>query len=100
MNYQHPANYFKSNDVLTAPPAKITLMLFDGALRFINSAKESFSLDDSNIQKNQIINDNINKAHNILIELQTVLDLEAGGQFAKTMHGLYSYMQKCLMKAN
>ena len=100
MNYQQLAKQFHANNILTAPPGKVTLMLFDGALRFIEEAKKGFDLDESQLRRNEIIHNNITRARDILIELQTSLNLKDGGTFAETMYGLYNYMLERLLEAN
>ena len=70
-------------------------MLYDGAVRFLKQAKEGFA--EKNIEK---IHNNIIKVQNILIEFETSLDMENGGDFAKNLFGLYEFMSQQLSIAN
>ena len=47
-----------------------------------------------------MINEHIMKAQAILAELQDGLNLEAGGDFARTLHRLYDYHNRRLLEAN
>ncbi len=83
----------------TASPGKIILMLFDGALKFIATAKVGFGEADARI-RNETINNNVVKARNIVLELQASLDRSVGGEFAQKMFELYDYMYAKLNEAN
>ena len=48
----------------------------------------------------EVINQQLLKAQAILAELQNGLNLEAGGEFAQTMHRLYDYHNRRLLEAN
>ena len=74
----------------TATPGQLVLMLFDGALRFLDKALVGFDLDDP-LDSNLAINNNILKAQEILRELNMSLNMEKGGEFAATMRRLYIY---------
>lgn len=88
-------NKYKQTQIETAPKEQILLMLYDGAVRFLNQAKAGFAEND--IEK---IHNNIIKTQNILTEFQSTLDMENGGEFAKNLYGLYEYLNKRLMEAN
>lgn len=83
----------------TANPGQLVLMLFDGAIKFLERARLGFQYDDP-LMFNQTINDNIIRAQEIIAELNASLNMEAGGEFAKTMRRLYEYMDWRLMEAN
>ena len=93
------AKSYQSASVETSSPGKVILMLFDGALRFMEAAQKGFDEEDI-VKRNEAIHNNLTKAQNIILELQTSLDLEKGGDFAKTMYGLYGYMHQELSQAN
>lgn len=93
------AKSYQSVAVTTATPGHLVLMLFDGALRFLTTALHGFH-KESIAERNEQIHNNLIKAQNILMELQASLDLRVGGEFAKTMYGLYGFMLDQLQKAN
>ena len=83
----------------TATPGQLVLMLFDGALRFLDKALVGFDLDDP-LDSNLAINNNILKAQEILRELNMSLNMEQGGEFANTMRRLYNYYDLQLSQSN
>jgi len=83
----------------TATPGQLVLMLFDGALRFLDKALVGFDLDDP-LDSNLAINNNILKAQEILRELNMSLNMEKGGEFATTMRRLYNYYDSQLSQSN
>ncbi len=94
------ARAYQTQSVLTASPGQLVLMLYDGSLKFIALAKEGFNLPDSTPRRNELINANLQKAQNILIELQSNLDRDAGGDLAVTLDRLYDYYNRRLFEAN
>jgi len=83
----------------TATPGQLVLMLFDGALLFLDKALVGFDLDDP-LDSNLAINNNILKAQEILRELNMSLNMEKGGEFATTMRRLYNYYDLQLSQSN
>jgi len=99
---RHPANPWQSYRQVatkTATPGQLVLMLFDGALRFLDRALVGFDLDDP-LDSNLAINNNILKAQEIIRELNMSLNLEQGGEFALTMRRLYTYYDLQLSQSN
>jgi flagellar secretion chaperone FliS len=94
------ARTYRTNAVLTASPGQLVLMLYDGALRAIALAREEFNTPADNPRRIETINQQLLKAQAILTELQNGLNLEAGGEFAHTMHRLYDYHNRRLLEAN
>jgi flagellar protein FliS len=91
---------YRANAVLTASPGQLVLMLFDGALKSMAIARESFNQPEEDPRRIEVINHQLQKAQNILHELQSGLNLEQGGDFAKTMYRLYDYHTRRLFEAN
>ena len=73
-------------------PAKLILMMYEGALRFA-----SFAIKEKNIEKKVKF---INKTSDIFLELIRILDFEKGGDVAYYLNGLYAYQLELLAKAN
>ena len=97
-----PANPWKSYRQIatqTAPPGQLVLMLFDGALRSLDQALLGFSSADIG-ERNAIIHNNVQRALNIIHELNNSLDLEAGGELADTLRNLYTYFDRRLNESN
>ena len=90
-----PAAYAQYNNskVLTASPAELTLMLYDGAIKFCNIAELS-------IEKNDIprAHENIRKVQNIIGYLHSTLDMKY--EVSKDYDRIYTYLQQRLAQAN
>lgn len=91
---------YRSNAVLTASPGQLVLMLYDGALKAMAIATEAFARPEEDTGRIQIINHQLQKAQNIIAELQNGLNLDAGGEFAQTLYRLYDYHNRRLFEAN
>jgi flagellar secretion chaperone FliS len=94
------ARTYRANSILTATPGQLVLMLYDGALKSIGMAREAFGTPTDSPRRIETINTQLLKAQAILTELQNGLNLEAGGEFARTMHRLYDYHNRRLLEAN
>lgn len=87
------AQTYLNNTIKTASPAKLTLMLYDGAIKFSNIAKEA--LNDNDIEK---ANTNIIKAEKIIVELMSSLDKRY--EVAQDFNRVYDYIYRMLVEAN
>jgi flagellar secretion chaperone FliS len=93
MAVNNPYQQYQNNSVNTASPGELTLMLYNGCLKFINLAKKA--MEDKNIE---VKNTNIQKAQNIVSELMVTLNMDA--EVSKNMLSLYDYLNRRLMEAN
>lgn len=95
------ARTYRANAVLTASPGQLVLMMYDGALKALALAREALQRQgDDAPRRIELINHQLLKAQNIICELQSGLNLQAGGEFASTMDRLYSYHNRRLFEAN
>jgi flagellar protein FliS len=94
------ARVYRENSILTASPGQLILMLFDGAARSMAIAHAAFERPKSDLRRIEIINRELIKAQAIFSELRGSLNHEVGGEFAKTMDGLYRYYNRRLLEAN
>ena len=83
----------------TAPPGQLVLMLYAGAAKFLERALTGFDIDDP-AEANETINNNIIRAQEIIFELNVTLNMNEGGELAKTLRSLYDYMDRRLTEAN
>ena len=90
---------YQSGAVFTASPAQLVLMLFDGAVKFLNLANEGFNRQDP-LDFNLTVHQNIQKSQAIIRELKACLDPEKGPEFADKMTALYNYFDRRLQEAN
>ncbi|WP_017756422.1 flagellar export chaperone FliS [Calidifontibacillus oryziterrae] len=93
MAMRNPYQTYKQNSVETASPGELTLMLFNGCLKFIKQAKQD--IDNQNIEGKHT---NIIKAENIIHELMVTLNMDI--PVAKDMLKMYDYMNRRLVEAN
>ncbi len=102
MNIQRHVNAYKAAAVTTATPTALLLMLYDGAIKFLNIADKAFDATDP-LEYNQTIHNNIVKAQAILRELRSALMPHDGAeltQLASTLLSLYDYFDRRLQEAN
>lgn len=81
--------------ILTAPPEKLQLMLYEGAIRFANQAKDRM-LDKKLDQSCELLI----KAQNIVMELICGLRPDLNGDLCGRMAAVYSFIYRKLVEAN
>lgn len=90
---RNAADIYRQNSVQTASPAMLTLMLYDGAVKFCNQALESM-----NHGRHEQTNEYIKKAQNIIVEFRSTLDFKY--PVAKDFDVVYDYIYRRLVEAN
>ncbi|MFP7479058.1 flagellar export chaperone FliS [Terribacillus saccharophilus] len=88
-NYQA----YQQNSVQTASPGELTLMLYNGCIKFIKFAQQAIEKKDIESK-----NTNIQKAQNIVRELMITLDPEV--PISKEIMPLYDFINQQLLQAN
>lgn len=93
--YNKYIKQYQTSNITTASQEKLMIMLFDGAIQFLQKAKIA-------IEENDLVarSENITSARNILRELMRTIDLENGNDVAKRLFRLYNRMASDLIKAN
>lgn len=86
-------NAYKQNSVSTASPGELTLMLYNGCIKFIGKAK--VAINEKSISER---NFNIQRAQAIVGELMSTLNMDI--PISKEMLPLYEYMNRLLIQAN
>ena len=84
---------YNNNKVLTASPAELTLMLYEGAIKFCNVAETAIEQED------------IQKAHTNIIKVQHIIDylrqtLDMKYPVAQDFERIYVYLSERLVTAN
>lgn len=97
MNANDRAQAYKETQIKTANQIHLIVMLYDGAIRHLNLALDSFT---EGHRRYDAINNHIIAAQDILSELTASLDFEKGGQLAKNLFSLYGFMNRQLLEAN
>lgn len=86
---------YQKGAVNGASPLQLVIMLYDGAIRFMEAGKYGIEHKDLELQ-----NQNLQKAQRIVMELMSCLDMDKGGEIAKNLLALYSYVLNELVEAN
>jgi flagellar protein FliS len=86
-------NQYKSNSVYTATPEELTLMLYNGIVKFIMQAQAGIDARDITKAHTGII-----KAQNIVLHLQKTLDMKY--ELSDGLSQMYEYMYRRLLEAN
>lgn len=94
---QSSVQAYRQTSVKTASQGKIIVMLYDEALRQIDSAIHL--LDGKSKQLDQV-NNAIVKAQDVVTELMVSLDMENGGEIAQNLFRLYLFFNQQLMEGN
>ncbi len=84
---------YANSKVATATPAELTLMLYDGAIKFCNIA--IMALEEKDLEK---AHNNIIKVENIISEFQITLNHKY--PVAKDFDAVYKYLKERLVEAN
>lgn len=99
MRAANPWKSYRETATLTAPPGQIVLMLYEGAIRALERALPGFSNPDPG-EANMIIHNNLQRAQDIIRELNDALNMEQGGEFAANMRRLYNYLERRIWESN
>ncbi len=97
MSANDPVQTYKEIQIKTANQIKLIVMLYDGTIRHINLALDSFA---DKHRKFDRINSHLVAAQDIISELMASLDFEKGGAVAKNLFSIYTYMNHQLMDGN
>ena len=90
---KNPYAQYNNSKILTASPAELTLMLYDGAIKFCNIAV--MGIEQKDIQK---AHTNIVKAEKIIEHLRITLDMKY--PVAQDFERIYEYLDRRLVMAN
>lgn len=90
---QNKMSAYQRNAILTASPAELTLMLYEGAIKFCNIAK--MAIEKGDVQK---AHDNIKRAEDIITEFRVTLDRKY--PVWEDFERVYDYIYRKLVDAN
>lgn len=89
----NPYEQYKQQSILTASPADLTLMLYNGCIKFINQAKLHIENKDIKNAHNSII-----RAQDIIKEFMQTLDMNY--KISERLILIYDYLYRRLVDAN
>jgi flagellar secretion chaperone FliS len=84
---------YQNNSVQTASPGELTLMLYNGCLKFIGLARTAIEMKNTE-EKNK----NLLKAQKIIQELMVTLNMDL--EVSKSLMQMYDYINRRLIEAN
>ena len=93
MTNRNPYAAYNNSKIMTASPAELTLMLYDGAIKFCNIALGA--IESGDVAK---AHTNIVKAENIITECRSTLDFKY--PVAQDFERVYDYIYRRLVEAN
>lgn len=92
-NAARTAETYKQQQIMTATPEGLTLMLFNGALKFLAE-----SIDATKKKEYERANVTCIKAQNIISEFRVTLKMEY--DVSRGLMALYNYIHECLVEGN
>lgn len=96
MNTLNPyLKQYKKNQVETATPEQILILLYDGAIQYLNKAK--FAIEENDPYE---CSNNLFSCQKIVLEFMNTLNMEVGGDLAQNLYNLYGYMLQALIDLN
>lgn len=95
MNQTAAANPYLRNQVLSAKPEELRLMLFDGAIRFLNVGRKGLETKDYDVSYT-----NISKAQKIVLELSNSLNRDVMPEVTEKLSALYTFIYRLLIDAS
>lgn len=96
MNSVNPyLKQYQKNQIETASPGQVLIMLYDGAIQFLIKAQAA--LEEKKYEKfyNSIVS-----CQRIILEFMDTLDMELGGELATNLYKLYEYLYNALDTVN
>jgi flagellar secretion chaperone FliS len=94
MDYAGANRAYTESSILTAPPERLVVMLYDGAHRFLFQAAHAMRSGDI-----AAMNNRMQRAEAILSELRGTLNHEGGGEIAGRLEAIYAFCQRHLLEA-
>jgi len=93
MSLNNPYQQYHENSIFTARPEELTLMLYNGAIKFLKQAQ--ISIETKEVTK---VHNNIIRAQDIIMELRSTLDMKY--EISNNLDALYEFMYNMLIQAN
>lgn len=85
---------YRQQAILTAPPGRLVVMLYDGCLRFLFQSAHAMREGDRQTSLQRM-----RRAEAIIDELTVTLDHDRGGVVASRLHGIYAFSRRQLLEA-
>ena len=95
MNPNPAAQSYLRTKILTASPEELRLMLYEGAIKFCQQAKQAMTDRDIEASHNALM-----RAQKIVLELSTSLNHEVAPEICDRLSALYTFIYRRLVDAN
>jgi flagellar protein FliS len=86
---------YRQTAVQSSSPLELVVLLYNGALKHLVATRDAVGRKDLVARR-----DNLSRTLAIVSELQSTLNLEAGGEIARSLDGLYTYVTGRLLDVN
>ncbi len=90
-----PLNEYLKAKIMTATPQQLQTMLYDGAIRFCEQARQAMLDKDIPTTHERIV-----RAQRIVVELSTTMNAEVNPELCGRLASLYTYVYRLLVDAN
>lgn len=94
MSLHRGLSTYRQTQVQSRTPLELVVMLYDGALKFLNVAREAIERRDLMARR-----DAMSRALAIISELQSTLNMDEGGEIAQRLDALYSFVTQRILQA-
>lgn len=84
---------YTQSAILTSSPEKLVQMLYERAIEMINMAI-------SKIEDTEVRNSSLVRAEEIVLYLNSILDMENGGEISRNLRALYDFLYRQLIDGN
>jgi flagellar secretion chaperone FliS len=95
MMYKTHSNTYQEVAVQTSSPTKLVVMLYEGAVRFLNESIAAIQANDRERKRHSV-----DRAVAIVQHLQSTLDIERGGIVAAELNRLYGYITTRILEGS
>lgn len=89
------ADIYKQNQVNTASPKDLVVLLYEGCIKFLRLAE--LGLEENRLD---LVNENLVKAQDIISSLLNTLDMDVEGEIPEQLQVLYTHFLEELVEAN
>jgi flagellar protein FliS len=86
---------YRQTAVQSSSPLGLVVLLYDGALKHVVAAREAIRANDLRARR-----DHLSRTLAIVSELQSTLDVEKGGDIARSLDSLYTYITGRVLDVN
>lgn len=93
--YTKGAQAYLQTQVQSRTPVELVVMLYDGAIKFLSQASDAMATGDLVAKRHAL-----SRGLAIVQELQHMLNMEAGGEIAERLDGIYTYVLGRCYEAN